>query len=364
MDTYTILTLGLLAVVCALLIWLVVQLRKLRATGDAERLRTTVELMGAELMGRQSESLLSLRDSLDNANKVLNDRLAEGTSSLDRRMTVLGEIENRLGQLATQTEHIEAVGKNIQSLSELLRPPNLRGSVGEQLLENLLAQILPRSMYHIQYGFTNGVRVDAAIALADRLLPVDAKFPLDAFERLRVNPDDSSLQKEFSRAFKIHVDAIADKYIQPQEKTTDFAVMYIPAEAVYYQLIAQDNQDGFDYALSRRVIPSSPGHLYAFLASVATLYAELSLAGAGLTDQSRQLIAGLNKLVETTDRLARFHEKMDGSLRGLGAGFDRAKRELSEARLQLEKLREPFTGNVDDAAAEEAELKPAKTEET
>ena len=157
---------------------------------------------------------------------------------------------------------------------------------------------------------------------------------------------------------------LRDKYIQPQEKTTDFAVMYIPAEAVYYQLIAQDNQDGFDYALSRRVIPSSPGHLYAFLASVATLHAELSLAGAGLTDQSRQLIAGLHKLVETTDRLARFHEKMDGSLRGLGAGFDRAKKELGEARLQLEKLREPFTGGADTTVSEDDEQKTAETKET
>jgi DNA recombination protein RmuC len=183
-------------------------------------------------------------------------------------------------------------------------------------------------------------------------LPIDAKFPIEAFERVSREPENPELQKQFSRDFKKHIDAIADKYIRPAEKTTDFAVMYIPAEAVYYQLISQQNQEGFDYALSRRVIPSSPGHLYAFLSSVAMLGAELSLAGTGLAEEGRRFLSGLSELAETTDRLARFHEKMESSLRVLSAGFSRAKTELSEARLQLEKLREPLSGHPAPEAGE------------
>jgi DNA recombination protein RmuC len=353
MDVPT-LTVVLLALVLAVLVWLGWQMRS-RARGD--NLSSAVELLKAELVARQSESLLQLRESIDGANKIINDRLAEGTSSLDRRMSVLGEIENRLGQLARQTDNIEAIGKNIQSLSELLRPPKLRGNVGEMLLDNLLDQIVPAAMRETQFRFADGARVDAIIKVADRLMPVDAKFPLEAYERLRREPDDISSQKAFTQAFKKHVDDIASKYIRPAEKTTDFAVMYIPAEAVYYRLISEETPEAFQYALSKRVIPSSPGHLYAFLASVVAMYSELVVVGEGATLESRRLLTGLNELVETTERLARFHSRMESSLRALSTGFDRAKNELDRARTQLEKIRTPWSesadNRVEDGAAAE-----------
>jgi len=361
MEISTAAVLAMLAAILAALIWLGLRLRKLESKPADSSLQSAVESLKGELLSRQADSIFALRDSIDNANKIINDRLAEGTSSLDRRMSVLGELENRLGQLTKQAADIEAVGANIQKLSELLRPPKLRGNVGELLLDNILGQILPQAMFESQYRFNSGLRVDAAIKLGDRLLPIDAKFPIEAFERVSREPENPDLQKEFSRDFKKHIDAIADKYIRPAEKTTDFAVMYIPAEAVYYQLIAQQHQEGFEYALSRRVIPSSPGHLYAFLASVAMLGAEISLAGSGLAEEGRRFLAGLNELGETTDRLARFHEKMESSLRSLSAGFNRARSELSEARLQLEKLREPLTGSTapsDEDAMEEARSQP------
>jgi len=344
MEISTAAMLVLLAAILVVLIWLGLRLRNLDSRQNDNRLELAVETLKGDLLTRQTESIFSLRDSIDSANKIINDRLAEGTSSLDRRMSVLGDLENRLGQLSKQASDIEAVGANVQKLSELLRPPKLRGNVGELLLDNILAQILPQAMYHSQYRFETGLRVDAAIELGDRLMPIDAKFPIEAYERVSQEPENPDLQREFSRDFKKHIDAIADKYIRPSEKTTDFAVMYIPAEAVYYQLIAQQNQEGFEYALSRRVIPSSPGHLYAFLSSVAMVGAEISLAGSGLAEGGRRFLAGLNELAETTDRLARFHEKMESSLRALSAGFGRARTELSEARLQLEKLREPLSG--------------------
>lgn len=336
----------LLAAILVALIWLGWRVRQLRSGDNSSRVESVVEALKGELLSRQAESIFALRDSIDSANRIINDRLAEGTSSLDRRMSVLGELENKLGQLTKQASDIEAVGANIQKLSELLRPPKLRGNIGELLLDNILGQILPSHMFHSQYRFDSGLRVDAAVQLGDRLLPIDAKFPIEAFERVSREPDKPDLQKQFSRDFKKHVDAIADKYIRPAQKTTDFAIMYIPAEAVYYQFIAQNDQEGFEYALSRKVIPSSPGHLYAFLSSVAMLGAELSLAGSGLAEEGRRFLSGLNELAETTERLGRFHDKMESSLRALTAGFGRARTELSGARMQLEKLREPLAGSA------------------
>jgi len=337
---------GLWLAVLLVLFWIAFRLRPDRSERATDRLEASVAMLKADLISRQTESLLALRDSIDSANRIINERLAEGTSSLDRRMAVLGEIETQLGKLAVQTDNIELVGRNIQSLSDLLRPPQLRGAVGELLLENILGQILPRATFETQYRFVDGQRVDAVIKLADRLLPIDAKFPLEAFERVRKNPDDVSLQKQFTQTLRKHIDDIAVKYLRPAEKTFDFAVMYIPAEAVYFQLISQRYQDGLEYALSKRVIPSSPGHLYAFLATVAALHAELSVTGLELSEGSRRVRAGIEQLLEATTSLARFHGRMESSLRALSAGFDRARAELEQIRLQVEKLREPFGRSV------------------
>ena len=342
----------LLAAAVILLIWLLVRQRS-AATQHVDSFKTSLELLKAELAGRQAESALAIRETLDKTGQLLNERLAEGTGSLDKRMEVLGDLQRRIGELATQAANIEQVGRNIQSLSELLRPPKLRGSVGEQLLENLLAQILPRALFDTQYRFPDGVRVDAVVKLGDSLLPIDAKFPLEAFERLQQEPADGNLQKAFSKSFRQHVDAIADKYIRPADKTTTFALMYIPAEAVYYQLIAQEDQAGFDYAVSRRVIPSSPGHLYAFLSSVASLQAELELAGKGLVEHSRQLLARIAEVTDSADRLIAHHRRLESSLRGVTAAFDKAKNEAERLRTTAERLQRPFdaTPGDDESAA-------------
>jgi DNA recombination protein RmuC len=327
--------------VVVVLIWIAIRIRPSGSDRFTEHLESTMALLKADLISRQTESMFALRDSVDAANRIINDRLAEGTSSLDRRMAVLGELEGQLGKLSVQTGNIEAIGKNIQSLSDLLRPPKLRGAVGELLLENILGQILPQAAFNVQYSFPDGLRVDAVIKLSHRLLPIDAKFPLEAFERLQKEPDNHALQKQFSQVLRKHIDDIATKYIRPSDRTLDFAIMYIPAEAIYYQMISQMHQDGLEYALSKRVIPSSPGHLYAFLSTVAALHAEVAAGSLELSESGRQLRAGIDQLFETSEQLVRFHNRMEGSLRGLTVAFEKAKSELDQIRLQVERLRHP-----------------------
>jgi len=167
--------------------------------------------------------------------------------ALSRRMQEIDDssrksferLSGSLGELSKATEQMLEVGKTINSLEDLLKPPKLRGGMGETLLEELLAQILPAEFYRFQYSFRSGETVDAIVNLGEGIVPVDAKFPLESFRRL-ISIEDEKQQKSerkvFIRQIKAHVDMIAMKYILPDEGTYDFALMYIPAENVYYEL--------------------------------------------------------------------------------------------------------------------------------
>jgi DNA recombination protein RmuC len=341
MDTGTLVIVVLLALALALLTALIIIL--LRRTGDDSqaRLDAAVNLLKAELFGKQQESLLVLKGSLDTAGRQLHDQLAEGHQAIDKRLAMFGEIEGKLGELAERARHIEQVGRNIQSLSELLRPPKLRGQLGELFLENLLGQVLPDQLYERQHRFADGRRVDAVVKLGDVLLPVDAKFPLEGYQRVIDSPDDAAAQKQFDTAFRKHVDDIAARYIRPREDTTEFAMMYIPAEAIYYHIIARGDGSALSYALGKRVVPTSPGHLYAFLTTASSVFGHLGLTDHSAADFTRRLLAGLNEMADMLGRLAGFHQRIEGSLRSMSISFEKARDETAGISRQLDRLREP-----------------------
>lgn len=283
----------------------------------------------ADLISKQTENMLSLRQSLDNANQLINERLSEGNAVLDRRMAVVGEIEHKLGELYSQTGEIRKIGENIQSLSELLKPPKIRGMMGEIFLENLLNQILPSGLISLQRKYKDGQRVDAAVEIGDYFLPIDSKFPLESFQRLlNLNENDNNYKpalSEFKKAVKKHIDDISTKYIRPDEGSADFALMYLPSEALFARFVSDENNDGFEYALSKKVIPTSPGHIYGFLTSIAALYRQ-----SGLSSEGRQLIETLNQIAGMVDTLNRYHERLGGSLNAAIQVNERSVKELAK----------------------------------
>lgn len=349
MELLPAITVALLAAMLILLAWQIAAARRGRSTLSSDRIESVLIELKSDIVSQQMEGLLSLRQSLDSANRVLSDRLSEGNSAMEGRLALFGEIENRLGQLAVQTKNIESVGRNIQSLSELLKPPKLRGGLGEVFLENLLGQILPRTLFEMQYRFDDGQRVDAIVKIGDRLLPIDSKFPLESYQRLDDTTDGKRNLKEFTRVLKQQIDSIATKYLRPELGTTDFAIMYIPSEAVYYQLIAGPESDGFEYALSKKIIPSSPGHLYGFLASVSAMYRQ-----AGLQSDSRKLVAGLDGLGESLERLKKLHERMNGSMRSMSGSLAKASEESTGMADRLERMRDPEISTAKEKADNQA----------
>jgi DNA recombination protein RmuC len=264
-------------------------------------------------------------------------RLEAMTSTLDRRLESTtqsaGEIHRRLGELGRANEEILARANDLKRLEHALRPPKARGGFGELLLENLLRDRLPPTAFSLQYGFAGGERVDAVIKV-DRIVPIDSKFPLDNFERMLAADNDIERQqheKLFARDVKAHVDAIAGKYIRPDEGTYDFAFMYLPSEAIYYELACGKTGALLAYAHDKRVLPVSPTTLTAYLQVIV-----LGLKGLQIEQHAQEVMAycaqlqgdfgkfkedfelvgthvgrAQNKFVDAQKRLGRFETKLE-----------------------------------------------------
>lgn len=232
-----------------------------------------------------------------------------------------------LGKLSKATDQMMEVGKSISGLEDLLKPPKLRGGMGELLLGELLAQILPGN-YELQHSFSTGAIVDAVITLGDSYVPVDSKFPLESFRRIFEADDEDSAKKErkgFIKAVKKHIDDIASKYILPDEGTFDFALMYIPAENVYYETILKDEDDKglFPYAMEKKVIPVSPNSFYAYLQVIIR-----GLKGMRIEERALEIMNYLG-------RLQGDQEKFRNDFDILGKHLENARNKYTEADKRL-----------------------------
>ena len=263
---------------------------------------------------------------------------SQETSELTQR---LDSLNRELGQVTNQTQRILEVG---QDMREVLAVPKLRGGLGEQLLENLLRQVLPKGSFQVQYTFRSGRRVDAVIRLEGGIVPIDAKFPLEDFRRLIENPQDRlAHQRRFQNTLRGHVDAISENYIVSGE-TLDFALMYIPSESIYYELLLKDEgQEGvLDYAWTKKVILCSPNSLYAYLQIIA-----LGLRGLHIEQNARAVLDTLTRLQGDFDKFAEDY-------RLIGTHLNRAQTKYNEALPKIESLQRALPGQRSAANALEA----------
>ena len=251
------------------------------------------------LLKTQTEIREQLSHIMKNVGESLSSSHGNINSQLKASNEVIGEIQKKLGTLEVTTRNIQEISKDISSLQEILQAPKLRGNLGEYLLEELLKDILPPKNYQMKYGFTNGTQVDAVIKLGDGMVPVDSKFPLESFQRL-VQAENEEQKKQFKKEFvtsvKKRIDEIVSKYIQPSENTFEFAMMYIPAENVFYETIINDSLTNkeyelFNYAIKNHVIPVSPNSLYAYL--MAIVY---GLQGFKIEQEAKTIIGELSKV--------------------------------------------------------------------
>ncbi len=332
---------GFVTLVSAVLI-LTIIVNRLKKPGGGE----------TALVFQQLESLRQeQQQKLDSNTQLLNQRLAELTQLLaqntgqlntriDNTMRVVSDVSRSLGELTQASQQIYEVGKNIASLQEILRAPKPRGGLGEFFLGNILQEMVPNN-YQLQFVFRTGAKVDAVVRLGGRLVPIDAKFPLENFQRLLAATDDATRRasrKQFVNDVKKHIDTIASKYILPDEGTFDFALMYIPAENVYYEIIvasaSEEKESVLDYALARRVIPVSPGTIYAYLQAIV-----LGLRGLEIDRRAREILDHISRL---QGEIGRFREKFET----VGTHLTNAHNRYEEAARELERLSERVALNL------------------
>jgi len=261
--------------------------------------------------------LKEIRGSVDGTSKAMQDQIRSFTKETTEMRENLKQIE-------------EAV-KDVSTFQEIFRSPKLRGQWGEASLEHILAQHFPKELYKIQYLFSSGEQVDAVLKLPnDRVLPIDSKFPSENFEKMintGAETEKNFYKKSFLEDVKNRVQEIASKYILPSEGTTDFAFMYIPAEAIYYEIINNIGRevDIAAFAWSKHIILTSPNGLYKDLRTIEHWFRDTQIS-----KQTQEILRKLGRVHQDSEKL------MD-DFRKLGSHISNAKSayESSENRLRL-----------------------------
>jgi DNA recombination protein RmuC len=328
------------------------------------------------LLQQQMDTLRhQMSDSISNQTNQVNQQLSQVTqqvnqqlnsisqhlqntsgnigSRLDHAAKVVGEVRQNLGELTKATEKVFEIGKNISTLQEILRAPKLRGVLGELFLGDLLNQVLPQDHYSLQHRFKNGEIVDAVVKLGPGLVPIDAKFPLENFRRILESHTEEERRvnrRKFNSDVKKHIDSIATKYILPDEGTFPFALMYLPAENVYYEIIVkEETQEGdksiSNYALNRKVIPVSPHSFYAYLQAIV-----FGLKGLKI---ERSAMVIINHLEQLKGDFERFRKEFVT----LGTHLTYAKGKYDDADKKLNRVEARFS------SAEELTYNPPPSDE-
>jgi DNA recombination protein RmuC len=320
---------ALLIVLAAVGAGFVVLGRALPALRDG--LLGTVDSRLTQIDERLDRRFVDLESKVDRRLEGIDGRLLASQQNAGKTAT---EIVDRLGKLDGTAAQMLARANDLARLEQALRPPKARGGVGELLLGNLLRDSLPPDAYQLQHTFRSGERVDAIVKV-DKLVPVDAKFPLDNFERLVAAGDDAERElheRAFARDVKGHVDAIATKYIRPAEGTYDFALMYLPAESVYYELVCGNSKAVYEHALAKRVFPVSPTTLHAYL-----LVITLGLKGLQIEQHAQEVMAYCGQLGKDFERFRSDFEVVGKHISNAQSKYGEADRRLERLETRLER---------------------------
>jgi len=341
------LLIGAVFLVVILVIWLALQTFQSREKSGAlesqmnelRRDLQTIATSQASSTGQLETIAKSVAQRLDSVAPALQDAIKNsaqitGQMTSDAQAKMADELKNtrdQISQIQRQLGEVQQAGKQMsqtaQTLEGILGGAKSRGSLGEVTLERLLEDSLPRAQYEMQYHFSSGEAADAVIKLRDKkLMAIDSKFPLDAYRRISAEGEEA--RRAFAVAVKGHADAISKKYIVPDEGTLDVALMFVPSESVYYELLQTSDNKGQPldaYCRDKKVIAVSPNTLYAHLCVIS-----MGLRGMQMEENAKRLLESLSGMEK---QMEKFVEKFGI----LGTHLKNAQQSYSESDKLFEK---------------------------
>jgi len=316
----------------AVLVWLAQSFGSIRSLGQQlEAMRAAQDNLSASLQ----KSLISGQD-------VVNKNLQFQVQTLER-------LNTQLGQLQETGRRIMDLSSDLKSLQQILASPKLRGGFGEWSLEKILSALLPAESFTLQYTFRDGKKVDALAKMPQYSVPIDAKFPLSNFEKFQQAQSDTEkqkLRKEFLKDVQKHIDKIAESYIKPDEGTLDFAIMFIPAENVYYEAMVKNADDTIsiqDYAMERKVFPVSPNLLYVYLMTIV-----MGLHGLQIEKQAAEIRQNLKTINNSFGDFITLWDTLGGHLRNAHSKHDEGQKKLDRFVMQLGQIQNEEKLKIED----------------
>lgn len=335
----TTIILAILVLIIVVLLFLLSRRASNGSNAEVMLTHSRLDALNTQVVDQMQKMQVLLQSQLQESRAAMSQSHITIGNRLDHATTIVNSVQQRLAELDAGNKRILEVGKDIASLQDILRAPKLRGSLGELFLDSILEQTLPKNHYAMQHMFKSGEKVDAIIKLRDGyIVPVDAKFPLENFRRYLSTDDETTreaLRKTFRADVKKHIDAIAERYILPSEGTSDFALMYIPAENVYYEIIVKDETEGalLAYAFKRKVIPVSPNSFYVYLQAIM-----LGLRGLKIEEEAQTILAHLQTLGTEFGKFAKDYSVLGNHLQNAQSKYQDSERQMQKIGMHLETI--------------------------
>jgi len=266
-----------------------------------------------------------IRGSVDGTSRAMNDQMRSFTKEAT--------------QIREDLKQVQATVKDVSTFQEIFKSPKLRGQWGEASLEHILAQHFPKELYKIQHLFSSGEQVDAVLKLPNGLiLPIDSKFPSENFDKMvnaATDTEKNFFRKNFLEDVKNRINEIATKYILPGEETTEFALMYVPAEAIYYEIVSSLGKelDVAAFAWSKRIILTSPNTIYLTLRTIEHWFKDTQVS-----KQTHEILKKLAKVHQDAEKLMDDFRKLGSHLRNASSAYGDSEKRLSLLDEKVEKL--------------------------
>jgi len=295
---------------------------------------------------KDDSPMLMLQQQINHISQVLDTKLSESNKNaqfqFNQSAKIIGDVRERLAKLDETNRQVVSFADQLQGLQDILKNPKQRGILGEYYLETVLKNVLPPSSYQMQYGFKDGTIVDAVVFVDKRIIPVDSKFSLENYNRMVESRDPvekKKLETAFVNDLKLRIDETS-KYVKPEEKTMDFAFMFIPSEAVYYDLlinkvgvITEDTNNLIYYAGKKKVVVVSPTSFLAYLQTVLQ-----GLRNQKISEQAQMIIKEVERLGKHMFTYSEYVNRVGDNLDKTVSSFNKARSEFLKVDKDVVKI--------------------------